>query len=262
MDSFYSYYVARAHELTAFVVTARNAVTRDGIHRLRVTIKKLKTIFSLLEYLDPGFDSKYHINQIKPLFAASGKVRDLEIAISQLGKIASGRVLDKLRTSRKQKVHALHELLKDLKPDTLLPTDEVASVCTSSRNEIKHVRRFLSLAGHELVKDFSGRIKKKQLHDMRKRLKEFYYVTEIVRSMLLNEKSSSQLLTEIEMIQHQLGKWHDVVITINKVKKLSDRKADIRKLDRFLKEREKKKRLTVIKSISKSEICSYLSYFD
>ncbi len=263
MDTLYSYYTARTHDLTTSLIAGTKGVTREGIHRLRVTIKKLKALFKLLEYLNPDFDSKYHIDQIKPLFAASGEVRDLDIAVSLLDKIASERILEQLHTSQRDKVHTLRELLKGLKIDMLLPAAEVASVCDSSRNDVTYVRIFLSLAGHEMSKDFSGRLKKKQLHDMRKRLKEFLYVAEILHGMQFGQKSLSQLLPEIEIIQRQLGKWHDVVITIDEVEKLpGGKQTDITDLNRFLKELEKKERVAVVESISRSKIFSYLAHLN
>jgi len=262
MDPLYSYYAARTHDITASLMVGTKGVTREGIHRLRVTIKKLKALFKLLEYLNHDFDSKYHIDQIKPLFAASGEVRDLDIAVSLLDKIASERILEQLHTSERDKVHTLRELLKGLKIDTLFPTDEVTFVCNSSRNDVTYIRKFLSLAGHEISKDFSGQLKKKQLHNMRKRLKEFLYVTEILHGMQLGKKSLSQLLPEIEIIQRQLGKWHDVVITIDEVEKLpGGKQTDITVLNGFLKELEKKERVAVVESISRSKIFSYLAHF-
>lgn len=261
MDPLYSYYAARAHDLTTLVVAGPKVITREGIHRLKVTMKKLKALFKLLEYLDKDFHSKHNSNQIKPLFTASGKVRDLDIAISLLGNIASERILAQLQTSQKEKVHALRELLSGLKVDALLPTDEVTSICASSVNNIEHVSMFLSLAGHQISGDFSGKLKKNELHDMRKRLKEFLYITEILHAMQLGEKSLSQLLPEIEIIQRKLGKWHDIVITIEEVKKLSGGKqADVIELNAFLKELEKRERAAVIESISKSEIFSFLTH--
>lgn len=263
MNPLYLYYCARAHDLTASVVTGQRGITREGIHRLRVTIKKIKAVFKLLEYLNPKFDSKLYLNQIKPLFVASGKVRDLDIALSLLDKIASERILEQLQASQKEKVHALRELLRALKIDVILPTGEVAAISASSENDVVHVRAFLALKGHEMSKDFSGRLKKNELHDMRKRLKEFLYVTEILHGMQLGEKSLSQLLPEIEIIQRQLGKWHDIVITIDEVKKLSGSKqTDIIELNKFLKELEKKERIAMVESISKNKIFSYLAHLD
>jgi CHAD domain-containing protein len=263
MGPLYSYYVSCAHELTALVKAETNAVTRNGIHQLRVIIKKLKAVFTLLEHLDPRFDSKRHIDRMKPLFAAAGKVRDLDIAISVLGSIAPKSIHDELHAVQEQKVHDLLELVKDEKFDILLPTDEVASVCATGRNEGKHIRTFLSLVGQQMSNDLSQGLKKNQLHDTRNRLKEFFYIAEMVHDIRVNEKPLSQLLPEIEMIQHQLGKWHDLVIAISRVKKLSGSKqAHRKKLVRSLKEREKKKRAAVMKRISKSEVFSYLSHLE
>lgn len=263
MDSLYTYYAARAHDLTASVVTGKKRITREGIHRLRVTIKKIKAVFKLLEYLDRTFDSKLYTDNMKPLFTASGKVRDIDIALSLLDKIASERILEQLQVSRKGKVHSLRELLRVLKIDAMLPTGEVAAISASSENDVLHVRAFLALKGHEMSKDFTGRLKKNELHDMRKRLKEFLYVTEILHAMQLGEKSLSQLLPEIEIIQRQLGKWHDIVITIDEVKKLSGSKqTDIVELNKFLKELEKKERIAMVESISKNKIFSYLAHLD
>jgi len=51
----------------------------DGIHDMRVGIKRLRAYFNLIEWINPVFQAKETLKPVRRLFKAAGKIRDIHV---------------------------------------------------------------------------------------------------------------------------------------------------------------------------------------
>ena len=73
-------YLKRRHETLqdALQMTERYFAV-EGIHDLRVEIKKIRALFRFIEQLKPSFESGPLLDKMRQLFRTAGKMRDIDI---------------------------------------------------------------------------------------------------------------------------------------------------------------------------------------
>jgi CHAD domain-containing protein len=185
----------------------------EHLHRLRVDIKKVRAILSLIQII---YGNKINARPIRKLFDDAGKIRVYEITLSnpQLLKVAPPYLIYQLEKTR-----------------DILQQEFAGKI----RQYIKSVRSFRKQLGIECSfpgkKMFAGYLlykkiravemfdihQRKDLHRFRKEIKEIMYVYDLVpdkirRYIFLNTELISKL-------QNDVGEWHD---TFTVVRLLSD----------------------------------------
>jgi CHAD domain-containing protein len=226
-----SFFINEASVITAYFQKQLNIIERilekrhrkmskEDIHRLRIAVKKIKALSTLVLFCRPDFRINKFMKPFNRIFKVAGKMRELQLEISRLKKMQSGSLKDylhHLKTRLKKKKHLFFslsdkQLRRKLKKrsETILPLFHDVSKT--------FVNRFLQEKRNAISKLLIGEnLKEKQAHELRKRLKELYYTIFIFG---IKDKR----FANIDGFQELLGQWHNDVVLKNGLKKVLDKK--------------------------------------
>ena len=212
---------------------------KGTIHSLRVTMKRLRAFYQLLDEIDPHFAGKMAVKKIKPLFTEAGKLRDLQIQQS-LVLSHEEKLLIEHKTS--EQLQRAVQLQLGIFQQFLLEYS-MAGVREGSqhaRSHLQHInlrtlrrglRNYFKATFKELsVLSREGLSSKKGLHELRKTVKKLHYNLVIIDQAIPKRNLSPQLLHPLENLQNQLGKWHDYRLAIDEMKNLWEVPQELRRV--------------------------------
>jgi len=189
----------------------------ENIHQLRVSLKKVKAFFHLLNYLYGNFHFNKMFREFKKIFDEAGKVRDVEVQLILLDSIEKEINLPlvnqrmRLQKNKKAKFNYLRNILKrrsgfnkDVKSDIvkLLKRD-----FTFDKIKLYFIRESEELTGR--LKKYNPQFK--ELHHLRIHLKRYYYNLVLLNNFMPKNKLITEHVDRLNKLQEQLGKLHDSV---------------------------------------------------
>jgi len=197
-------------------------VTEEDIHRIRITLKRIKTFNILLDGL--LFREKDLPSGFTNLFKLTGEVRDIQI---------QQKILDEYDDPYKAYLQYQYEYkIKHF------------SIKDSFQNELKHLSDKLDRVEEyhiddQIIANIKTRVEMSlsdirnmiitpaNLHEVRIKLKRIFYTL-----LMLNEK---EYIENLNRIQETIGLWHDHDVTIERIK-VFDNDLDI--IDSLTKKRD------------------------
>lgn len=219
MDSFTKYYKKRLDSILSILQKTKGKFSTKNFHKVRTEIKKIKAITSFINYCTSDSIKKVSIRPYNNIFARAGKVRELQFGITFLKRL---KLLDtqsglaRSLAKRFKKERSAFFLLKFSKLSRKMKKNyrRVESLSASlDNNFVDHYWNLKNNEIRELLE--SENLQKNQIHDLRKRIKELYFVEKLLPST--NNKSKS-----IMGFQELLGDWHDHIVFENDLKKAID----------------------------------------
>lgn len=203
----------------------------EDIHQLRVSIKKMRTILSLLEITSQGeFSKKGHFDLFSTLFKSCGKVRETQVNLSLV-----------LKYDNIVHVHPYYEFLthsqEQFNEQMLRALDEFPMQKLNTLN--RPLRKIMGQYSDEMILRYSfgymmkkiAKVKKmkhlikddKKLHKIRIHLKA---VSEILSLMCTIQTGQSLDLIRkgIKSLTGIIGDWHDYTILIHSIRVFSKEK--------------------------------------
>lgn len=191
----------------------------SDFHELRVEIKKIKALFTFIDFCSPHFKWKPSFKPYKIIFAKAGNVRELQLEEKELGNNSARNLLkDYLLHLRKLKIQAQKDFFEnitaDLKESIENSFDKIKPFL--SKTNKKKASIYLEKKGRQIEK-LSGKkiLKTNKLHEFRKHLKTFGYTRTMLDKNLPDKK-----LNRSENFQELLGKWHDKEIINSHLEKV------------------------------------------
>jgi hypothetical protein len=190
-------------------------LAEDKIHELRMEIKKTKALFTMITYANSKFSKRKYFKPFRKLFDASGEVRCVQVEQELLKKYITDeqdKYIDHLRHEEIEKSKELEELIQSKiisklkgKNKKILPfIDAVAE---------KDIKTFLKKDAKKLSSLTERKIfRERDLHVIRKRLKNFYFIAKSAYSHIVTPDPWNKLL-------ELLGHWHDSQVSIEHLRK-------------------------------------------
>lgn len=190
----------------------------EDIHQMRVTIKKLRAIWMLMDSIFPNeTDQIDHSKVFNPLFKQSGIVRETQVHLSMLKKnkahyLESYKAYQrKIQKRASNKLHEIMVRFHDVDIDPLEDArilrikntmDPVVYTKSSvlSRKKLKRVKTLLEHSDNN-----------SKLHNIRMHLKvvaELLYILIEIKPT----KRLRRLYRKIKSVNHKIGKWHDYYV--------------------------------------------------
>ena len=220
MKSLTKYIKKRKAALNFLLEKSRSKYTPSTFHKLRVEIKKLNSLFDLINFCSNDFKRKATYKPFKLIFSQAGKVRELQVEESILKKYLLtnsikdySKTLKLLQSKEKEDFFLLvnKKLFDQLnkKYKKIIPYISGIDIEKANRYLKKRKSRIQKLLGKEIIQ-------KKQLHELRKRLKVFNYNREILC------KEQDKTLLKNDDLPVLLGKWHDCQVIRKHLKKTID----------------------------------------
>jgi len=201
----------RINTIIREISTPATERTTETFHRLRVEIKKIRALFSLLNYFDDNFRKreKKYFEPFEPLFKTAGKVRKLQIEDELMRDY-------KIDINRKKPGKHIGEFEKETSNKTKRKIEKAGEKIEKHIRDIseKHLVHYNKHAFSEIKKLVKDQLTEEETHEFRKQIKDFLY------NLKLTVSSSDKIIIETDRLQEIIGKWHDREIILIHLKKI------------------------------------------
>ena len=217
--------------------------TKEDVHKLRVSLKKLNTLWSLLEVASGGhWKSKPCLDLWKPVFKAAGELRETQVNQHLLASFpgdSPGALPDQLKNDQKRLGKRLIRSMQAFdrkKFDSInrqlrrsmrgLPDETVLQALVASA--VKNSKKVQALL--EQVPD------SRNLHKIRIRQKAVQEILAVLMK-LYPDDSIASLHHQIKALNARIGSWHDSSVlleTLGRFKQREPGKKNMRPLNSLI----------------------------
>lgn len=197
----------------------------EDIHQLRLSIKRIRALFELLEALEPeNFSVRKQLGKIRHVFQCSSHIRDLQVQqlLLQDFSISLGLSFKKFeKYLTKQEKDSNKLLIRQLKKTTdnslrsLLPLVEEYFEGTYTKTQtdqkilwaVKHILLSINDREKETLTD-------DRFHEIRGRLKTAHYLLSLITGKKKELSTLNEMLEKLHLTEELLGKWNDRVVAL------------------------------------------------
>ncbi len=192
----------------------------NGIHDMRVGIKRLRAYFNLIEWINPVFQAKQNMKPVRRLFKAAGRLRDIHVQQELVRRWASELDLEMSEYCNflKQKEMEERKRFADFAKKKF-----DRKTFQSNRTLIQNVLSFISTEyiQYKSEERFNAQIeemiafKEKEsfveddYHAIRILSKEARYTLEVLQTCFPPKDIWTQLNETLKKVHQALGRWHD-----------------------------------------------------
>lgn len=196
----------------------------EGIHKMRVSVKRLKALLRFLDYFSEKPKAKKVLKRINKLYKSAGALRDLQIQTSLLDKYShyAGSDFNLYINQIDEKKEKALQLFKQYFFEFDL--NDFIKISKKIENSINNIKSSNLIEQTSLL--IQSRIKEIEnltvaitddsvLHLIRKYLKEILYIRESISeedAFFIIKNDKMQLISELEI---KLGEWHDIKVFID-----------------------------------------------
>ena len=212
----YDYYAAQVDKFSDLLVPVAHRHSFTTIHQLRVTVKRIKAVFQLLQFIYPDFKARDHNTLFKPIFKSSGLIREGQINLklwrnySEYEKLREAYTLY-LSRSRKYWRKELIEDVKSFNSEKLAKQKEEIMLRFRELGEMESAnmsKKFLRSEAESIVNMLDSSGIENCLHDVRITLKNIKPIQGLIvqyEGAGVGEAAAKHLTTT----EKYIGRWHD-----------------------------------------------------
>lgn len=212
----------------------KKGFNEKAIHLFRVDVKKLRAFLRMIRPVAEEPDQLKFTGKFKKLYSLTGKIRDRQLCLKRIKEYNKARD-NKLRN----KIYVLEKEIEEFaeKRDDFLTKREFAEI------EEKIIKQIPVISGDVFMKNFfqqrlnvineivsKGEFKDKELHSIRKSIKDIIYITRIFRDGLKAPRPfpfwNETELKKAENLSHTLGLFNDACIALSFLVPADIKKAD------------------------------------
>jgi len=215
----FEYYRNKIHPVLLSVKDTVHIHSADDIHKLRVNLKKIKTLFALFEIVAPKkFKADKSYTLFEEIFEQAGKIREAQmnrICIDTYKLPESSVVLYHKFLERKEKKakKQFSSLITDLKDKKIIELDaEIEKLCskTSTESILNHSQNFI-FRKIKNSKNIPEHPDNKTLHKVRKNLKSVSAISTLLHA--IEADAELEVAQEsIKKAEDMIGDWHDTIV--------------------------------------------------
>ena len=192
-------------------------------HRLRVRIKKLHSLFNLLNYCFEDFKLKNKARLFDKIFRQAGKIREFQIEEAKLKYRLSNNALPIYKSNLKESQVKAKEIffltVKDINLAFLKKTQQYL-LPYLKKVKTRHINKYIKENIKEAQKIIiHGLSTNKRIHHLRKQLKNIQYTLKST-----GIESTNKLIENDNILSDILGKWHDCRVIIKHLEKIDSKK--------------------------------------
>jgi len=219
MTKFEKYFIEQIENFKTYHSNLVTQITEDDVHKLRTTLKRLRTLNIILDGL--LFREKDFPTELSKLFKSAGDIRDIHIQQS-IFREYDDEYNNYLMESYKSKI-AKFKINSTYQKELEYLTDKLNKVKNYHIEDeiIGNIEARIDI-GLDEIRDFSN-ITPENLHDIRKKIKHIFYIF----MMLGIDKVSNNL----DELQETIGTWHDYDVAINNIKNFDNNLEIIKSLE-------------------------------
>ncbi|CCH00654.1 hypothetical protein FAES_2645 [Fibrella aestuarina BUZ 2] len=219
----HDFYKQRASSLIERIEDARDHLTDEHVRRIRVGIKRLRSLYRLMEFIRPKqFKSRRHERAFRKLFKRAGQLRDIQLSQASIDTIPLRGTMAKryaryLEKEEKKARKKLKKALKKFHKRDLKKADKLIQrigVTVSPVKVDQRLRTYIDREAAAIEVLQQGGQSTENTHQMRKHLKALIEVGTLL-IQLMPDDALEQLLTKAKQTQQQVGLWHDRVVWLS-----------------------------------------------
>jgi len=219
LECFEEYYRSQHEKIGKNYFLAVKYHNEDGIHDMRVEIKRLRAFFRLIEGINPNFQAKPNLKKIQKLFKAAGTVRDIHVQLELVRKWMTKPDLElsEYYNFLKQKEVEVRQTFSasNKKFDFGIFDKNWTIICgyltVLPPDYIKFkIKQRMKNALMDLIKDKNKEsFVEQEYHDIRIKSKETRYTLEIYQKCIPYRQPLNLLNDALRSLHQTLGRWHD-----------------------------------------------------
>ena len=202
MKRFRKYYSNRYSALLYNLELFYTYPEQEVLHKIRVELKKINTMFHLIHYCSVKFKSRKEFIDLKNIFREAGKIREMQQTYKLMLKYKIKRSLQKkiqddeydLTMNFRMKAGQFKKNINDVFERTKNYTSKINS---------GNLSEFLMIRQLKLQDLISPEPDPDNLHNVRKVIKDIVYLSEIKYG------KNNNIEPVFDEIQNLIGKWHD-----------------------------------------------------
>ncbi len=204
----------------------REGYSKSDLHQLRVSIKKLRTTWLLIEALSHGkWNRDEHLALFFQLFDAAGEVREAQINLNIIGQYDNPTLVSYVTYLGEQQTRANEQLLEqlqvfDLEQLNVLDSVLIQQLADFGDEEVIREAGLYAAEGIRHLLETDWFADDRTLHDIRKQLKLTHDVRLIVMK-LKHEEKPDELHETFDAAINQIGHWHDYCQLLKSIRKFA-----------------------------------------
>ncbi len=215
----------------------------ESVHKLRLSIKRLRTLFKILDYSDSATKKTKLQKRIDSLFLYSGYLRDIHVQIDLIriyrdqieevvdtfvsSLINEEKEIKKRYEKEKVKINPFEIVLLNQRLDNTI--EELSDSMIENYLRTKIEEQFLLMS-----RRIDENLDENNLHRIRIMLKELIYTLSIIKKEKIKLKYSQSFVTSLNNLQQKLGRWHDLKVLFDRAIKANNLKIELVELLKFI----------------------------
>jgi len=231
-ECFADYYQTRTKQIMENYNLAINFFDEDGVHDLRVEIKRLRAFFNLIGSINPKFNPCKRIKSIRFVFKAAGQIRDMhvlqglvrdwmnkdDLELSEYYNYLKAKELD-ARSTFADSCSDFNEMVLTTNLDKIKKA--LASV-SLDYIEFKTEQRLNSLLDELIFLKEKNDLAEEDYHKIRILAKETRYTLEVLQQCYVENDVLTNLNSTLRNLHRPLGLWHDNMVALQCVQAMLD----------------------------------------
>lgn len=204
-------------------------LTRDSpeLHGLRIELKKIKSLINLSKFCRKNSNISGQFKQLKKVFKAAGLIRSTDINKLNVKKYQKNDSISDIEHANLMDVYCSEFITKSYKYEKQIKTSfkKIAKSFQNIKNnciEEFFINHLQNIAGLFLQDE-----PEKNFHKCRKMIKDLIYISEYTSQLLSNKMVINTFYLSI--LEDQIGKWHDSILTLGFLKNVKIADIEIKK---------------------------------
>lgn len=221
---FWEYYKNQRQRIKRDFGRAVKRFEIEGVHDLRVDIKRLRAYFNLIEAINPVFQAKPQFRRIRRLFKNAGPLRDVQVQQQVVLKYIQELELElseyynylkqKEFKARRDFYRSSHKFSFDIFKTNWAKIRHSLMYISPEYIQFKAEGRFNELVEEIIVFKNKQSFVEDDYHSIRILSKEARYTLEIIQTCYPAQDHWEQLNHSLRNLHQALGKWHDADIAL------------------------------------------------
>ena len=191
----------------------------EGIHDLRVGIKRMKAFFNIIQSINRMFNAKKKSADFRNIARNTINLRDVQVQYGFIQEVKDINHCDVedyetfLNKKEKNAAAIFHDYankfsVRRIDRTVKLISDAIKEIATE-KAELGAMEHFDKLCKKISELKSNGALKEDILHKLRKCTKETYYSLEIIQQCFHIFKDCDVFKEELKKLHQVLGRWHD-----------------------------------------------------
>lgn len=234
--------------------------TIEPIHRLRLNVKKIRTLLKILDYKHNIKNGYKTVKALNNIFTYSGSLRDIQIQIQLLKKFKEQaedhfhNIMQMHKAElRKEEVRLKCSIKKLNQFDIILLNQRIEQLIEDQNSDsltllLQQKAESLKTEFICLMKDDIG---ENSLHRIRIVLKEYINIFNLLRKGTGSNQKNTSYLEKLDNLQRRIGEWHDLTLLYEC---LITRGLNIQSLIDIIKNERDKLKIEIKENLLKTEI--------